>query len=100
MAVVSTLNGLMRATERKQVGIDGSRSRYPAERMIVRIEWMQFASKWVAPQEYRLVPWKKFREIRRFFIGLNKEGRSMLEFRWCGVSMKSQDNKLLNLMIE
>lgn len=53
--------------------INGSRSRYPAERMVVRVEWMQFASKWVAPQEYRLVPWKKFHEIRRFFIDF-KEG--------------------------
>jgi hypothetical protein len=30
------------------------------------------ASIWVAPQEYRLVPWKKFREIGRFFV-CNKE---------------------------
>jgi hypothetical protein len=62
----------MRATERKLVGIDGNRSRYPAERMVVRVEWMQFASKWVAPQEYRLVPWKKFHEMRRFLFALRR----------------------------
>jgi hypothetical protein len=37
VAFIGALNGLMRATERKQVGIDGNRSRYVAERMFVRV---------------------------------------------------------------
>jgi hypothetical protein len=53
--------------------------------MVVRIEWMQFASKWVAPQEYRLVPWKEFHEMRRFLFRKRRAhyvGFSMAPCNW------------------